>query len=70
MNRNTWMNWTLLSNAGNALTVALGFVLWLVCIVSVSWLAIRAMGASARQRRRLKSGMHRSRRVPLERREN
>jgi hypothetical protein len=49
------MNRSLLSDVSNDMAAALGFALWLICIVSVSWLGIRVIGASGRQRRRSKS---------------
>ena len=70
MNRTTWINCNLFSDAGNALTVALGLMLWVICIVAISWLGIRIMTGSARRRRGSKPGMHRPRRLRLGRREN
>lgn len=60
------MNRNLLTAAGNAITVGLGLVLWVICIVSVTWLGIRAMSASSR--RRIKSNMQRPRRLRFGRR--
>lgn len=70
MNRTTWMNWSLLSDAGNALTVALGLALWVICIVAISWFGIRIMTGSTRRRGGSKTGMHRPRRLRLGRSEN